>query len=57
VRNEPRRRKARSIIDVTSTALGKAEMTSRGKEGAVWHVDPLLGNDRERSSYTTAVAK
>jgi hypothetical protein len=23
----------------------------------MWHVDPLLGNDRERSSYTKAVAK
>jgi hypothetical protein len=23
----------------------------------LWHVDPLLGKDRERSSYTTAVAK
>jgi hypothetical protein len=23
----------------------------------LWHVDPLLDNDREISSYTTAVAK
>jgi hypothetical protein len=23
----------------------------------LWHADPLLGNDREISSYTTAVAK
>jgi hypothetical protein len=23
----------------------------------LWHVDPLLGNDREISSYTTAIAK
>jgi hypothetical protein len=23
----------------------------------MWHVDPLLGNDLEISSYTTAVAK
>jgi hypothetical protein len=23
----------------------------------LWHVDPLLNKDRERSSYTTAVAK
>jgi hypothetical protein len=22
-----------------------------------WHVDPLLGNDREINNYTTAVAK
>jgi hypothetical protein len=27
------------------------------KEGAVWHVDLLLGNDREISSYTTAVIR
>jgi hypothetical protein len=23
----------------------------------LWHVDPLLGNDHERSSYITAIAK
>jgi hypothetical protein len=23
----------------------------------LWHVDPLLGNDREMNSYTTAVAR
>jgi hypothetical protein len=23
----------------------------------MWYVDPLLGNDRERSSYTTAVTE
>jgi hypothetical protein len=23
----------------------------------LWHVDPLLGNDRETSYYTTAIAK
>jgi hypothetical protein len=22
----------------------------------VWHVDPLIGNDRETSNYTTAIA-
>jgi hypothetical protein len=22
----------------------------------LWHVDPLLGNDREISNYTTAIA-
>jgi hypothetical protein len=26
-------------------------------EGAVWHVDPLLGNDHEISNYTTAIFK
>jgi hypothetical protein len=25
--------------------------------GILWHVDQLLGNDREISSYTTAVAR
>jgi hypothetical protein len=23
----------------------------------LWHVDPLLGNDRERNSYTTVVTE
>jgi hypothetical protein len=23
----------------------------------LWHVDPLLGNDRETSNYTTAVSR
>jgi hypothetical protein len=27
------------------------------KEGAVWHIDPLLGNDHEISNYTLAVTK
>jgi hypothetical protein len=27
------------------------------KMNILWNVDPLLGNDREISSYTTAVAK
>jgi hypothetical protein len=27
------------------------------KEGAIWHVDQLLENDREISNYTTDVAK
>jgi hypothetical protein len=27
------------------------------KEGAMWHVDPLLGNNHEICNYTTAVAK
>jgi hypothetical protein len=27
------------------------------KEGFMWHVDPLLGNDGERSSYTTVVTE
>jgi hypothetical protein len=47
VRIEPLGRKARPITDVTSTALGKEEMAVPNslKEGAMWHVDPLLGND------------
>jgi hypothetical protein len=50
----------RPITDVMSTALGKEEMAvhlNSLKEGAVWHVDPLLGNDLEISSYTTAVTE
>jgi hypothetical protein len=31
--------------------------TNSLKEGAVWNVDPFLGNDRERSRYTTAVTR
>jgi hypothetical protein len=31
--------------------------TNSLKEGAMWHVDPLLGNDHEISDYTTAVAR
>jgi hypothetical protein len=62
VRTELRGRKARPITDVTSTALGK-EMAVRCrlfgknscKKGAMRHIDPLLGNDRGISKYTTAV--
>jgi hypothetical protein len=45
---EPRIRKVRPITEVTSTAL---------KKEGVWHVDPLLGSNREISGYTTAVAR
>jgi hypothetical protein len=31
--------------------------TSSFKEGPKWHLDQLLGNDREISIYTTAVAR
>jgi hypothetical protein len=31
--------------------------TNSLKEGAMWHVDLLLGNAHEISHYTTAVAK
>jgi hypothetical protein len=55
--------------DVSNTAVGKRRMmmvhldwlTSypKGmnslKEGALWHVDPLLGNDHEVIKNTTAV--
>jgi hypothetical protein len=43
------------MTDVTSMALGKEEMAICLVEGAVWHVDPLLGNDGEISRYTIAV--
>jgi hypothetical protein len=58
-RNKPRGRKARPITDVTSTALEKKKwryVPNSLKEGAMWHVGALLGNGRERSGYTTAVA-
>jgi hypothetical protein len=43
VRTKPRGRKVRPITDVTSTTLGKEEMAVHSlKEGAMWHVDPLL---------------
>jgi hypothetical protein len=32
-------------------------VTNSLKEGAMWPVDPLLGNDREISNYTTAVTR
>jgi hypothetical protein len=28
-----------------------------GMTTRLWHIDTLLGNDRETSTYTTAVAK
>jgi hypothetical protein len=31
--------------------------TNNLKEEAVWHVEPLLGNDSETSKYTTVTAK
>jgi hypothetical protein len=27
------------------------------KEGTLWHIDPLVGNDRETNNYITATAK
>jgi hypothetical protein len=58
-------RKARPITDVTNTGLGKEEMayacrlfrTNSFKDGAMWHVGPLLGNDGEVRNYRIAVAK
>jgi hypothetical protein len=52
-----RRKKARPITDVTSTAPGKEEMADTCRlfrmnslEGrAMWHIDPLLGNDCKRT--------
>jgi hypothetical protein len=32
-------------------------MNDNPDQAIVWHVDPLLGNDRERSSYITAVTE
>jgi hypothetical protein len=57
MRTKPRRRKARRITDVTNTDLGKEEMAvaiafgaNSLKEGAMWHLDPLLGNDPETNN-------
>jgi hypothetical protein len=58
VRTEPWGRKARPITKVVSTLLGKEDMaiacrpfgTNRFKEGAMWHVDQLLGNDLEKAT-------
>jgi hypothetical protein len=54
MRTELQGRKARLITDVTSKVLGKKEMaacrlftTNSLREGVMWHIDPLLGNDRE----------
>jgi hypothetical protein len=56
VRTEPWGRKVMPITDITSTALRKEEMRVL-KEGTMWHVDLLLGNDCAISNYTTVVAK
>jgi hypothetical protein len=55
----------RTITDVTSTAIREEEMAVRCrlfgtnilKEGGILHVDLVLGNDREISKYTRAVAE
>jgi hypothetical protein len=53
VKTEQEVRKAWSNTDVTNTALGEED----GGEGAVWHVDPLIGDDLEISTYITDIAK
>jgi hypothetical protein len=47
----------RLITEVASTALEKEWQyacrlfgTNSLKEGAMWHVDPLLGNDSEKNN-------
>jgi hypothetical protein len=48
----------RPITDARSTALGKEKITVHVQavrdKGAMWHADPLLGNDREISQYKKA---
>jgi hypothetical protein len=64
MRTEPRGRKARLITTLQAQpsekkrwyACGPFRMNSL-KEGAMWHVDPLLGNDHKISNYTTAVTR
>jgi hypothetical protein len=36
---------------------GAGSTTLSNRPTVLWHVDPLLGNDQEISSYTTAVAR
>jgi hypothetical protein len=66
MRTEPHGMKVRPITDITSTALGKEEMVvyacsplwmNSHKEGSMWRVDPLLGNDHEIRNYTRAAAR
>jgi hypothetical protein len=65
MRTKPQGRKARLITDITSTAHRKEEIVyacrlfgmNSFKEGAMWHVHPLLGNDRKISNYTMAVTR
>jgi hypothetical protein len=50
--------------DIQSTAFGKEGNGDAYRlfgmksciVGAMWHMDPLLGNDHEVSNYTTAAA-
>jgi hypothetical protein len=65
MRTEPRGWKAKPITGIKSTALRKEETVvclyavqdKSLKEGAVCYVDPLLVNNCEISSYTTAIPK
>jgi hypothetical protein len=62
-KSEPWGNKARPITGITSTALGgkiwwytcKLFGMNSLKGGAMWYVDPLLGNDCEISNCVTAV--
>jgi hypothetical protein len=53
------------ITDVTSIALRNEEMAAclrlfrmnSLKEGEIWHIDLLLGNNSRISKYTTAVTE
>jgi hypothetical protein len=36
---------------------GHAEGTEKGASYILWDVDPLLGNNRERKNWTTAVTR
>jgi hypothetical protein len=64
-RTEPRERKERPIKKSQAQPQEKLKWRSACRlfvmnslrEGGMWHVDPLLGNDCEISNYTTAAAK
>jgi hypothetical protein len=51
----------RGCLDISEklrdTAAGDYIDSSFFGESILWHVNPLLGNDREINKYTTAVAK
>jgi hypothetical protein len=46
-----------SVRDVSSTACVRTDGHSNIMHLVLWHVDPLLGSDREVHDYVTAVPK
>jgi hypothetical protein len=48
---------AKSRYSLSICLEGTKKIMKRLNQDIVWHVDPLLGNDREIGKYKTAVAK